>query len=146
MKYSVRIDDQEYTVEINDLRAQPVVAIVDGTPIEVYLPNAHTAPVASRPPAAAPSAQAPARPAVQAPRAVLPSSGNSVRAPIPGVIQSILVKPGMSVTQGQELFVIEAMKMKNTIRSPRDGVIAEVLVAPGTTVNHNAPVIAFAEE
>jgi biotin carboxyl carrier protein len=71
--------------------------------------------------------------------------GASVRAPLPGVIQSIMVRPGEAVTKGQELFVIEAMKMKNIVRSHRDGVIADVSVTPGQTVSHNAVVLTFSE-
>jgi biotin carboxyl carrier protein len=135
MKYTVRIDDVEYEVEITDLRARPIIAIVNGTPVEVLPANTHST---THAPAAAKST-------IQAPR--LPSDAGAVfvRAPIPGVIQEILVKPGQSVEQAQALFIIEAMKMKNTIRSPRSGVIADVLAAPGTTVNHNAPIISFAE-
>ncbi len=73
------------------------------------------------------------------------ASGKSVLAPIPGVIIAISVKPGDSVTRGQELCVLEAMKMKNAIRATRDGKIAEIHVSVGQTVNHSAPLVSFTE-
>jgi biotin carboxyl carrier protein len=66
-------------------------------------------------------------------------------APIPGVVVAVKVHVGDMVSVGQELLILEAMKMRNTIRSPRDGQIAVVHVANGQTVNHNDPLIEFAE-
>lgn len=144
MKYIVRIDDQDYEVEIEDLHARPVVAVIDGEKFEVMPANGGGSP-AAQPPAAPRPATAPARPAPVAAPVASVLGGSSVRAPIPGVIQAVLVKPGQQVTKGQELFVIEAMKMKNVVRSHRDGVVAEIAVAPGQTVSHNAVVITFVE-
>lgn len=152
MKYIVRIDNQDYEVEINDLNARPIIAIIDGESFEVMPANGGPVVSASAQPAS-PSAEArpaPARPAPALTTPVRPPAasglgGASVRAPIPGVILSILVKPGQTVTKGQELFVIEAMKMKNIVRSHRDGVIAEIVAAPGQTVPHNAVVITLSE-
>ena len=64
-------------------------------------------------------------------------------APLPGVIVSIEVREGESVKAGQELFVLEAMKMKNSIKSDRDGKIATIHVAAGDLVKHNQPVLSF---
>ncbi len=57
-----------------------------------------------------------------------------VRAIIPGRIVSVSVEPGDAVVAGQQLLVVEAMKMQNELRSPRDGVVARVAVAPGQTI------------
>ncbi len=67
----------------------------------------------------------------------------AVRAPIPGVIVSVAVQPGQAVTVGQELCVLEAMKMKNVIRAPRAGVIAAVRVAVGQTVKHKDVLVEY---
>jgi biotin carboxyl carrier protein len=72
-------------------------------------------------------------------------SSNTLRAPIPGVVVAVKVHPGDAVTLGQELLVLEAMKMRNAIRSSRDGQISVVHVSTGQTVNHNDPLIEFAE-
>lgn len=63
-------------------------------------------------------------------------SGNDGRivAPMPGRVVMIKAKPGEAVAAGQELLVIEAMKMELAIKSPRDGVVAELRAAAGDFV------------
>ena len=58
-----------------------------------------------------------------------------LRAIIPGRIVAVAVAPGDNVVPGQQLLVIEAMKMQNELRAPRAGVIARVIVGPGQTVD-----------
>lgn len=130
MIYQVQIGDHLYKVEIKDLHATPVVAIVDGTPVEVWLEEDEAAKTAAPRKTAAP--QAASQPHVQ-----------SVLAPIPGVITAVSARPGMSVTHGQELCILEAMKMKNVIRAPRAGVIATVHVTSGQTVKYHDPLVEF---
>jgi len=57
-----------------------------------------------------------------------------VRAIIPGRVVSVAVATGDAVDAGQELLVIEAMKMQNELRSPRPGVVERVAVAAGQTI------------
>jgi biotin carboxyl carrier protein len=57
-----------------------------------------------------------------------------VRAIIPGRVVSVAVDPGDAVTVGQQVLVLEAMKMQNELRAPRDGVVARVAVAAGQTI------------
>jgi biotin carboxyl carrier protein len=64
---------------------------------------------------------------------------------MPGVIQSILVKPGDAVEHGQTVVILEAMKMKNAIRSPRGGVVSEVPVQVGKSVGYGDVLVRFEE-
>lgn len=57
-----------------------------------------------------------------------------VRAIIPGRIVSVSIVPGDPVEAGQQLLVVEAMKMQNELRAPRDGVVSSVAVGAGGTV------------
>jgi biotin carboxyl carrier protein len=57
-----------------------------------------------------------------------------VRAIIPGRVVAVSVVPGDSVVAGQQLLVVEAMKMQNELRAPRDGVVSKVAVGPGRTI------------
>ena len=57
-----------------------------------------------------------------------------VRAIIPGRILSVAVAAGDPVEAGQQLLVVEAMKMQNELRASRAGVVERIAVAPGTTV------------
>ena len=139
MKLRVKIDDQMFDVEVNDLSSRPILASVDGETFEIWPEDAAAPEIA--PLQAAP---AQARPVAAAAEAAVDKT-KSVTAPIPGVIISIAVKEGDVVKQGQELCVLEAMKMKNAIRATRAGRIAEVFVSAGETVNHSAPMVSFAE-
>ena len=58
-----------------------------------------------------------------------------VAAPMPGVISTLVVKPGQEVTAGDVLLSIEAMKMETAIHADRDGRIAEITVKPGDQVD-----------
>ena len=65
----------------------------------------------------------------------LASTGVSVlKAPLPGTILQVLVKPGDAVKKEQNLLIMEAMKMENNILSEKDGTVKSVKVAPGDTV------------
>jgi biotin carboxyl carrier protein len=57
-----------------------------------------------------------------------------VRAIIPGKVVAVSVAAGDAVTAGQQLLVVEAMKMQNELRSPRDGTISRVGVAVGVNI------------
>jgi biotin carboxyl carrier protein len=133
MKVKVKVDGQTVEVEIADLTARPVVAVVEGESFEVW-------------PAAEDEAEKPASPVVQPIQSPVSNSlVSSISAPIPGVIVAVSVKPGDVVTVGQELVVLEAMKMKNVIRSPRAGTIAAVKVITGQTVKHRDLLVEYGE-
>jgi glutaconyl-CoA/methylmalonyl-CoA decarboxylase subunit gamma len=57
-----------------------------------------------------------------------------VKAIIPGKVVAVSVAPGDAVMAGQQLLVVEAMKMQNELRAPRDGTISRVGVAPGVNI------------
>ena len=57
-----------------------------------------------------------------------------VRAIIPGQVVSVSVAPGDAVVAGQQLLVVEAMKMQNELRAPREGVVSRVAVGAGLTI------------
>ncbi len=62
------------------------------------------------------------------------AGGDSIIAPMPGLVKVVEAKPGQGVAKGDALMVLEAMKMEHTLRAPRDGVVAEVLAAAGDQV------------
>ena len=92
--------------------------------------------------APAPAAAAPAAAKAAAPAAA--AGGDTVSAPIPGVIQEVNVKAGQSVKKGDVLFVLEAMKMKNNITAMRDGKVASVSVNKGDSVTHGQVLMTYA--
>ena len=151
MKVEVTVDGRRYQVEIGDLNARPVLAIVDGQTISVWpsgsQPAAASAAVAasiepapSNPPTTEPT------PPRQEPAASNGRGQQDVYAPLPGVVISVAVQAGARVERGEELCVIEAMKMKNAIRSPRDGVVAAVRVSAGQAIQQRDLLIEFAPD
>ncbi|SDI07064.1 acetyl-CoA carboxylase biotin carboxyl carrier protein subunit, partial [Propionivibrio dicarboxylicus] len=70
----------------------------------------------------------------------------ALKAPMPGVILEVNVKAGDKVTRGQQVAILDAMKMHNVIGAPRDGVIGEVCVAAGQSVGHGDVIVTFKED
>ena len=68
---------------------------------------------------------------------------NTMETKIPGKIIDVLVKPGQTVTKGEELFILEAMKMENRIFSPRDGIIKEITVKKGDILPAGSKLLVF---
>jgi 3-methylcrotonyl-CoA carboxylase alpha subunit len=69
------------------------------------------------------------------------ADGGRLTAPMPGKVISFSVRSGDSVTRGQPLAVMEAMKMEHTIAAPADGTVAELLYAPGDQVAEGAELL-----
>lgn len=61
-------------------------------------------------------------------------AGETIAAPMPGLVVAIRVQPGDRVEPGQSVMVVEAMKMQNELVAHRGGVVSEVLVAERATV------------
>lgn len=70
-----------------------------------------------------------------------PITGNTINAPLPGRIIEIRVKVGDEVMVGQEVVVLEAMKMENSITSDYRGRVKQILVATDENVATDAPLI-----
>ena len=137
MKVNLIIEGKQYQVTLKDLNARPIMAEVDGQTYEVW-PEDEQTPL----PAVKSSTPTPVAPAAAAPT---PAAAGSLTlsSPLPGMIISIEVKEGQAVRSGQELYVLEAMKMKNSIKANRDGKIASIHVNPGDLVKHNQPIMTF---
>lgn len=66
---------------------------------------------------------------------------DELTAPMPGQVRAVNVAEGESVTKGQTLLVLEAMKMEIRVSAPRDGVIGKLLVQQGQTVEREQVLI-----
>ena len=67
-----------------------------------------------------------------------------VKAPMPGLVLTVLVSAEQEVKKGDNLLVLEAMKMENMIKSPTDGIIRKINVLKGDKVEKNELLISFA--
>lgn len=137
-RYTVEVDGRAFTVDVEDAAADRFRVVVEGQAYDVALGvgeelgSASVAPT----PAAAPRI-------VPVPMANGDASSETLGAPMPGVILRILVAAGATVQRGQDIAVLEAMKMENILRAPREGTIAEVCVRQGQQVAHGAPIVKF---
>jgi geranyl-CoA carboxylase alpha subunit len=72
------------------------------------------------------------------------ASGDSVAAPMAGLLVEVRVEPGAKVDRGETVAVLEAMKMQLQLKAPRDGEVAEVRAAAGTQVDAKAVLVTLA--
>jgi glutaconyl-CoA decarboxylase len=149
MKYTVKIADKTYEVEIDNIYARPVIARVDGEQFEVMPENGVTlddkkaaggiSPVVEK----GSSSLKPFPAASSASNPVL--GGKTLTSPLPGTVTEVFIKKGDQVEVGKVILIVEAMKMKNSIRSTRTGTVAEVMVSAGQTVAHKQALVEFTE-
>ena len=66
-----------------------------------------------------------------------------LKAPMPGLVLDIMVEEGDEVTEGQELIVLEAMKMENAIKSPQDGIIDKIQIGKQDKIDKNHTLLSF---
>ena len=140
-KYSLKINGNQYEVKIDDINEASTLAhvTVNGTKYNVEIEGGKAA--APKKPQVTPAPEAtglsvtPKTPIASKPAAApVAAGGYKVNCPLPGTVISINVKEGDTVTAGQTLVVLEAMKMENNIDAERGGVVKQVLATAGATV------------
>jgi biotin carboxyl carrier protein len=57
-----------------------------------------------------------------------------LKAPMPGLVITVLVKEGQKIKKDELLLILESMKMQNELKSPRDGVVSRIRIQPGESV------------
>jgi len=138
MNYKIAIKDKKFDVEVGEIRDGLAQVSVNQTPFEVKIENfAEIMPSAVAPAAPKPAAPAP-RPVTIAPASkpapIASADGNIISAPISGLIVNVMVKAGDSVSAGQIVAILEAMKMENSIVTHVAGVVKEVRAQKGAEV------------
>ena len=78
------------------------------------------------------------------PKTTSANSGKQVLCPMPGLVISIAVVEGQEVKNGEQLAVVEAMKMENVLRSERDATVKKIHVKPGDSLAVDAVILEFA--
>lgn len=139
-EYKYKIDGKEYAVKIDKIEGDQAQLEVNGTPysVEIIQEKKETPKVSKPAPAAALAATVAPAPAV-APAAT--GKGKAVKAPLPGVIISVDVQVGQQVKRGQQVAVLEAMKMENGINAECDGTITEVKVKAGDSILEGTDIV-----
>src|SRR4051794_10413954 len=115
-KFKIKIDGQEYLVEMEE---------IGGVPVQAVAPQ----------PVATPAVPAPQAEEAPAPsQGVSPAGADALSAPMPGTILDIFVEIGQEVQENEKLLILEAMKMENEIVATKSGVITGIHVAKGDAV------------
>lgn len=137
-EYKLKINSNDYTVVINDVTDDAVLAEVNGKQYVVEIDNTDNLPLPERMQNAAPAiANTPSA----KPSTPMAAGAGNILSPIPGQIISINVTVGEKVRSGQKLLVLEAMKLENSITANGDGTVKEILVAGGDVVSQGQSLI-----
>ena len=136
----IKVGEHWYTVQVGDLTHSPVQVTVEGESFEVEVEGLPSTPPARPRRGRTRQAQIEA-PAPQSQTTGASYPENILRSPMPGRVISILVRPGDSVSAGDEVCVVEAMKMEQSIRAHRDGIVKTIFVQPMDPVKADDPLI-----
>ena len=144
--YKFKINGNHYNVSINSVEGRNASVTVNGTEYQVELDDAPVAvPVA---PVATPVKVEHVQPSLSSiqseSKPVATGMGKSVTSPLPGVIISVKVNVGDEVKAGQEVAILEAMKMENSIEATNDGTVTAVHAVKGDSVLEGAPIVTIA--
>lgn len=128
-KYKFTISGDEYDVHIQDMEENVATIEVNGTKYEVEI---HAEVKQNKTPRLV------RKPVVQQPGEgqikKSPTGGQAIKAPLPGTILKIVVKEGDEIKTGQNLIIMEAMKMENQVLAEKDGLVSAIKVKEGDAV------------
>ena len=164
-RYTLDISDREFVIDVQELSADQFEVVVGDESYQVTLSsdenlaeavitpglqaNADGTPRVSAASKVAKVRKEPSPAAAAAPaprKSSAPAGKGALCAPMPGVILEVSVKAGDTVERGQQVAILDAMKMHNVIGAPRAGTIAEVFVEAGQNVDHGAAIVSFKED
>ena len=133
--YKLKINGNEYNVDINEVEGQEIKLDVNGTSYVVTVDQELKQP---KKPVVRPTTTTQVAPAasgtVQKSGPTAAAAGNKVTTPLPGTILDVFVNVGDAVKSGQTVVLLEAMKMENNIEADCDGTVKEVKVRKGDSV------------
>jgi biotin carboxyl carrier protein len=133
-RFIVEVDGIEHTVKIVDSSQHGFTMIVDQQPYTI-VNNAGGQLVVNDEPFTVSVADEQVQKIVVANTDTYAKKELVIKAPMPGLVLEVMVAEGDSVTCGQGLFIVEAMKMQNEMKTPREGIVKQVFVDKGQTIN-----------
>lgn len=129
-EYKYNINGNDYTVRVEGIEDCIATVYVNGESYTVKLPEPEK-------PAPRPSITPVSTHQTSTPKKY------SVKAPLPGVIIEVVVKPGDEIKRGQTVAILDAMKMENNIVSEKAGIVAQICVQPGESVLEGTDLVVF---
>lgn len=142
-EYSFNINGNNYNVVVNSVTGNAASVTVNGVPYQVGIQNKKITGVqeyTSPAPAVMPEVRLEQQ-AVKETETACPVNGKTVNSPLPGVIISVSVNVGDTVKAGQEVAVLEAMKMENSIEATHSGIVTAIHVTKGDSVLEGAAIV-----
>ena len=130
----VRVNDDWYDVEIADLFQNPVEVVVDGETYLVEVGNPGDVGVPARR-SATRKAELPGL------RGMTQGDERVIRCPLPGKIVSVTVTKGQELEAGDEICLLESMKMEQSVRMARSGVVKGVKIKKDQAVEAGQPLL-----
>ncbi len=148
-EFNLEINGKEYSVIISDFTATTAEVEVNGNKYNVNIKDLGIEQVADLKPqfsavaapqafAATPGSSA-AQPTLHKPASL--ANATAIMSPLPGLVQKIMVSVGDQVTAGQNLLIMEAMKMENEIQAKSDGTITAIKVKEGESVEEGIELV-----
>ena len=137
--FNVFVDDEYFEVAVDEVGGSPVISYVQPMQMGPQMP-AMTQPAGAAPAAAAPAVKKPetAKTEERQPEpdstAGADADGTPLSAPMPGMIVSYEKKVGDSVSHGETVVILEAMKMENALPAPAGGTIKSINFSSGDSV------------
>jgi len=129
----VKVNEEWYAVEVGDIYQSPVEVVVDGEAflVEVGGPDGE----AHSPRRAAPKAAQPGL------RGLTQGAERVVRCPLPGKIVTVSIVKGQELEAGDEICLLESMKMEQSVRMAKGGTVKSVKIKKDQTINAGQPLI-----
>ena len=128
--FLVKFNERTYKVELSEFNENaPFFVRVNNKPYKVTYEIAKVSPTSTK--VMEPTLPIPRKRSLSKP---IVGKENAVTAPMPGVVVSLKVKEGDSVSMGQSLCILEAMKMENEITASKTGIVKEIHVSEGSSV------------
>jgi len=132
--FSVFVEDEYFEVGVDEIGGAPVISYVQPAPAPVAVPTPAPAAQPAAPTPAPEPVSAKPEPAPAAPPKAAVGSGTPLSAPMPGMIVKYEKEVGDSVSEGETVVVLEAMKMENALPAPSGGIIKEIHFKTGDSV------------
>ena len=129
----LRVNDEWYDVEVGDVYQSPVEVVVDGdtylvemgAAVEGGLPRIRQAPKVEQPGL----------------RGITEGDERVIRCPLPGKVVDIKITKGQVLEAGDEICVLESMKMEQTVRMARGGTVKNIKIKKDQSINAGSPLI-----
>ena len=131
----VRVNGEWYAIEVGDVYQSPVEVMVDGEP---YLVELGAAVEGDMPPM-----RVRQQPKVEQPglRGITQGDERVIRCPLPGKVVTVSVTKGQVLEPGDEICMLESMKMEQSVRMARGGTVKNIKIKQDQSVNAGAPLI-----